>query len=169
MVIFVDAHLAGVGSCVGYTGAVIGIDVSWGNGLDVNESSLGARGSLIGGVIVLGDIFVVLKHNTPHGVLSPALPDPLTPTPSTAWLENLVACRVSSRHSPEIDRLKLNVRILQLGCKFIPTTLILKSAAAELPCLLPEMNGATTLRPAMGMPLRACGRVVRNVHCILAL
>jgi len=34
----VDAHLAGVYSCVGFTGAVVGIDVSWGEGLDVNES-----------------------------------------------------------------------------------------------------------------------------------
>jgi len=34
--------LAGVYSCVGFTGAVVGIDVSWGEGLDVNESSLGA-------------------------------------------------------------------------------------------------------------------------------
>jgi len=47
--------LAGVYSRVGFTGAVVGIDVSWGEGLDVNESSLGARGYLIGGVNVLGD------------------------------------------------------------------------------------------------------------------
>jgi len=47
--------LAGVYSCVGFTCAVVGIDVSWGEGLDVNESSLGARGGLIGGVNV--DIF----------------------------------------------------------------------------------------------------------------
>jgi len=42
--------LAGVYSCVGFTGAVVGIDFSWGGGLDVNEGSLGARGDLIGGV-----------------------------------------------------------------------------------------------------------------------
>ena len=33
----------------------VGIDVSWEEGLDVNESSLGARGDLIGGVNVFGD------------------------------------------------------------------------------------------------------------------
>jgi len=30
VVILVDAHLAGVYSCVGFTGAVVGIEVSWG-------------------------------------------------------------------------------------------------------------------------------------------
>ena len=55
MVILVDTHLAGVYSRVGFTGAVVGIGVSWLKGLDVNESSLGARGDLIGGVKVLGD------------------------------------------------------------------------------------------------------------------
>ena len=55
MELLVDAHLAGVDSCVGFTGAVVGIDVSWGEGFDVNESSLGARGDLIGGVDVFGD------------------------------------------------------------------------------------------------------------------
>ena len=55
VVISVDAHLAGVYSCAGFTGAVVGIGVSWGEDLDVNESSLGARGGLIGGVNVLGD------------------------------------------------------------------------------------------------------------------
>jgi len=55
VVILVDTHLVGVYSCVGFTGAVVGIDVSWGEGLDVNENSLGARGGLIGGVSVLGD------------------------------------------------------------------------------------------------------------------
>jgi len=55
VVILVDAHLAGVDICVGFTGAVVGIDGSWGEGLDVNKSSLGARGDLIGGVNVFGD------------------------------------------------------------------------------------------------------------------
>jgi len=53
--ILVGAHLAGVYSCAGFTGAVVGIDVSWGEGLDVNESSLGARGDLIDGVNDLDD------------------------------------------------------------------------------------------------------------------
>jgi len=49
------AHLAGVGSCVGFSCAVVGIGVSWEEGLDVNESSLGARGGHIGRVNILGD------------------------------------------------------------------------------------------------------------------
>jgi len=55
VIILVDAHLAGVYSRVGFVGAVVGIGVSWGEGRDVNESSHGARGDLIGGVSVLGD------------------------------------------------------------------------------------------------------------------
>ena len=64
VVLLVDAHLASVYSYVGFTGAIAGIDVSWGEGPDVNESSLGARGDLIGGVNVLGDDFGngALKH-----------------------------------------------------------------------------------------------------------
>ena len=57
VVILVGAHLGGVYSCVGFTRAVAGIDASRGEGLDVNESALGARGDLIGGVNVLGDDF----------------------------------------------------------------------------------------------------------------
>jgi len=41
--ILVGVRLAGVYSCDGFPGAVVGIGVSWGVGPDVNESSLGAR------------------------------------------------------------------------------------------------------------------------------
>ena len=44
VVILVDAHLAGVDSSAGFTGAVVGKGAPRGRGLDVNESSLGARG-----------------------------------------------------------------------------------------------------------------------------
>ena len=43
VVILVDAHLAGVDSRVGFTGAVVGVDVFWRESLDVNESFLRAR------------------------------------------------------------------------------------------------------------------------------
>ena len=57
VLILAGAHLAGVDNCAGFTGAVVGIGVLWGGGLDVNESSVGARGGLIGGVNALwGDI-----------------------------------------------------------------------------------------------------------------
>ena len=39
----VDAHLTGVGGCIGVTGAIVGIGVSWRVGLDVDEGFLGAR------------------------------------------------------------------------------------------------------------------------------
>ena len=64
VVILVDAHLAGVYSCIGFTGAVVGIDVSWGEGFDVNESSLGARGDLIGGVNVLATMLKMMRWST---------------------------------------------------------------------------------------------------------
>ena len=57
VLILVDAHLAGVYSCVVFAGAVVRIDVSWGEGLDLNEGSLGARGGLIGGVNFFGNDF----------------------------------------------------------------------------------------------------------------
>jgi hypothetical protein len=55
VVILVDTHLAGVDSRIGVTGAVVWIDVPWGEGLDVDESSLGACRGLVIGVNVLGD------------------------------------------------------------------------------------------------------------------
>ena len=55
VVILVDAHLTGVGSHVEFSGAVVRISVSWGEGFDVNESSFGAGKGLVFGVDVLGD------------------------------------------------------------------------------------------------------------------
>ena len=52
--ILVDAHLAGVDSRVGIADAAVGIEVFCGEGLNVNESFLGARKGLIVGVNVLG-------------------------------------------------------------------------------------------------------------------
>ena len=50
----VDAHLTGVGGCIGVTGAIVGIGVSWRVGLDVDEGFLEARRGDGVGVNVLG-------------------------------------------------------------------------------------------------------------------
>ena len=74
VVILVDAHLAGVGSCVGLSCAVVGIGASWKEGLDVYESSLGERGGHVGRVNVLGkDVRNDALENLEYSFLGPGL------------------------------------------------------------------------------------------------
>ena len=54
VVILVDAHLRALSAALD---SPVGIGVLWGEDPDVNESSLRARGGLIGSVNVLGDEF----------------------------------------------------------------------------------------------------------------
>ena len=126
VVIFVDAHLAGVDSCAGFTGAVFGISASLRVCLDVNESSLEARGGFIDVVHVLCIFFsyefaveyTSNKYN-PKRNPEPGLPNPEYQNPDGLMMSSSIAEPLGRRYYTRCSA--IFVQLKQANFASLPT------------------------------------------------